>query len=68
MVVIPAGSFIMGSPVNEPDRAKDEAQVRVTIAVPFAVGKYAVTFDEWDSMRPGLPDQSRRGYRPIKPW
>jgi formylglycine-generating enzyme required for sulfatase activity len=36
MVVIPAGSFIMGSPVNEPERAKEEAQVRVTIAVPFA--------------------------------
>jgi len=61
MVVIPAGSFMMGSPVNEPERAKDEAQVRVTIAGPFAVGKYAVTFDEWDSC---AADGGCSGYKP----
>ena len=61
MVVIPAGSFMMGSPVSEPERAKDEAQVRVTIAVPFAVGKYAVTFDEWDSC---AADGGCSGYKP----
>src|SRR5262245_49607780 len=48
MVVIPAGSFTMGSPLNEPDRWSGETQVRVSFAAPFAVGKYAVTFDEWD--------------------
>src|SRR5262245_35538870 len=46
MVVVPAGTFAMGSPANEPERSADEAQVRVTIAARFAVGKYAVTFDE----------------------
>jgi formylglycine-generating enzyme required for sulfatase activity len=49
MVVVPAGAFTMGSPANEPERSNDEAEVRVTIAAPFAVGKYAVTFDEWDA-------------------
>ena len=49
MVVVPAGSFMMGSPENEPERSSDEDQVRVSIAAPFAVGKYAVTFDEWDA-------------------
>ncbi len=49
MVVVPAGSFMMGSPKDEPGRASDEDQVRVTIAKPFAVGAYEVTFDEWDA-------------------
>jgi formylglycine-generating enzyme required for sulfatase activity len=49
MVVVPAGHFTMGSPANEPSRGKDEAQVRVSIAAPFAVGRFAVTFDEWEA-------------------
>src|SRR5262249_14134279 len=49
MVVVPAGSFMMGSPSNEPGRFNDEEPVPVSIAEPFAVGKYAVTFDEWDA-------------------
>ena len=40
----------MGSPESEPERAKDEGpQHEVTIARPFAVGKFAVTFSEWDA-------------------
>ena len=50
MVVLPAGSFRMGSPSHEPRRHDDEGPVhRVTIAAPFAVGKYEVTFAEWDA-------------------
>ena len=46
MVVIPAGSFQMGS-VHGLD---DEKPVRrVTISRRFAVGKYEVTFGEWDA-------------------
>ena len=41
MVVIPAGTFIMGSPPNEAERNNDEGpQLKVTIAKPFAVGKF----------------------------
>ena len=39
MVVVPAGTFTMGSPANEPERVDGEEQVRVTIAAPFAVGR-----------------------------
>ena len=47
--MVPAGSFMMGSPPGDRDRTDDEGpQHRVTIAAPFAVGKYEVTFDEWD--------------------
>jgi formylglycine-generating enzyme required for sulfatase activity len=49
MVVAPAGTFTMGSPSSEPGRDKWEEQVRVTITRPFAVGRFAVTFDQWDA-------------------
>jgi formylglycine-generating enzyme required for sulfatase activity len=49
MVVIPAGSFLMGSPESDQDARDDERpQHRVTIAKPFAVSKVEVTFDEWN--------------------
>jgi formylglycine-generating enzyme required for sulfatase activity len=52
MVVIPAGRFMMGSPVNEKGRRDNEDdghghRHEVTIARPFAVGKLDVTFAEW---------------------
>ena len=50
MIVVPAGEFTMGSPDDEPDRNKNEGpQHNVTFASQFAVGRYAVTFDEWDA-------------------
>ena len=50
MVVLPAGSFTMGSPPGEEGRIGNEGpQRRVTIRHPFAVGKYEVTFAEWDA-------------------
>ena len=48
MVVVPAGSFTMGSPPDEEGRNDNEGpQHRVTIAKPFAVGKYEVTRGEF---------------------
>jgi formylglycine-generating enzyme required for sulfatase activity len=49
MMVVPAGNFTMGSPEDEPGRNNNETRMRFTIALPFAVGKYAVTFDEWEA-------------------
>lgn len=44
MVIVPAGSFTMGSPPDEPGRDKDEGpQRKVTIAQAFAVGRFEVT-------------------------
>jgi formylglycine-generating enzyme required for sulfatase activity len=62
MVVVPAGRFMMGSPSDEPERSNDEGpQHHVTIAKPFAVGKYAVTFAEWDVC---VADGGCGGYKP----
>jgi formylglycine-generating enzyme required for sulfatase activity len=58
MVVIPAGEFTMGSP---PSAQQAEAQHRVTIAAPFAVGKFTITFDEWEDCVKG---GGCTGYRP----
>ena len=48
MVVVPAGSFLMGSPASEEGRRDNEGPVhRVRIAVPFAVGVYEVTVGQF---------------------
>lgn len=50
MVVIPAGSFMLGSPLSEPQRFVWETQPHpVNIANRFAAGRFEVTFDEWDA-------------------
>ena len=58
MVVVPAGTYLMGSSDNEVARAPAGQRWRytdatplhqVTIAAPFAVGKFEVTFAEWDA-------------------
>ena len=65
MVVVPAGSFMMGSLPEEADRTYAEGpRRRVTIAQPLAVGKFEVTFSEWDTC------VTERGcsYRPKDGW
>jgi formylglycine-generating enzyme required for sulfatase activity/uncharacterized caspase-like protein len=48
MVVVPAGEFMMGSPKNEEGRSEyEDSQHRVTIAKPFAIGRFAVTQGEF---------------------
>ena len=50
LVVVPAGSFMMGSPPSEVGSHEDERPVpEVTIDAPFAVGVFEVTFAEWQA-------------------
>ncbi|MGH6815956.1 MAG: formylglycine-generating enzyme family protein [Hyphomicrobiaceae bacterium] len=48
MVVIPAGDFPMGSEAGEGDES-ERPRHKVTIAKPFAVSRFAITFAEWDA-------------------
>jgi formylglycine-generating enzyme required for sulfatase activity len=72
MVVVPAGSFAMGSPATEKGRNTNEGpQHSVTIAKPFAVSKFEVTFADWDACVSvgGCPQVNDsgfgRGTRPV---
>lgn len=70
MIRIPGGKFLMGSPESEQGRLKDEQQHDVVID-DFAIGKYPVTFAEYDRYceetgrsNPGEEDWGR-GQRPV---
>ena len=74
MVVAPSGSFAMGSTSSEiaalikefpSDKEwwqSEGPQRRVTISSAIAVGKFAVTFDEWDAC---VADGGCNGYKPA---
>jgi formylglycine-generating enzyme required for sulfatase activity len=47
LVSIPAGSFTMGSPVDEASRGDDEAEVEVRITKMFEMGRTVVTQGQW---------------------
>jgi formylglycine-generating enzyme required for sulfatase activity len=64
MIVVPAGSFMMGAPTTESQAqlyAIEIPQHAVTIAKPFAVSKYEVTFADWDACVTGA---GCNGYKP----
>jgi formylglycine-generating enzyme required for sulfatase activity len=47
LALVPAGTFTMGSPADEPGRADDEAAHPVEITRPFHMGVYHVTQEEY---------------------
>lgn len=48
MVVLPSGSFIMGTPDDEVGRQPDEGPMHeVTFSKPFALSRFTVTAGEW---------------------
>ena len=54
MVLLSSGTFLMGSPANEPERSDEEGpQHEVTVA-PFFMGRYPVTQTQWRFVA-GLP-------------
>ena len=73
MVVLPSGKFLMGSSVDDPHGfANQRPQHEVTIGYTLALGKYPVTFEEWDACvadggtRHKPEDQGwGRGKRPV---
>jgi formylglycine-generating enzyme required for sulfatase activity len=50
MIVVPKGEFMMGSPETEATRLDTESPLhKVVIAKAFAVSRFEVTFDEWNT-------------------
>ena len=74
MVVIPDGTFTMGSPADEAGREANEGPQREVTVQRFALAKTEVTFDQWQSCvddggcreNPDPSDRSwGRGSRPV---
>ena len=61
MVVIPEGTFMMGSPAAEEGRYYDEDPRHEVTLRSFAMGVKEVTFDEWEAC---VRDGGCNGYRP----
>lgn len=67
MVLIPAGSFIMGTPTNDPDRWTEEFPPHeVTITQPFLLGRYEVTQEHWSAVEDDTPARFDGLNRPIE--
>ena len=72
MIMIPAGSFLMGSSDSDPNSRDRERPSHEVDLQPFALGKYEVTFKEWEACVSGggcerEPDDQGwgRGDRPV---
>jgi formylglycine-generating enzyme required for sulfatase activity len=48
MVAIPGGEFLMGSPVDEANRKEDEGPQRKVKVAPFWMGKYEITWNQFE--------------------
>jgi formylglycine-generating enzyme required for sulfatase activity len=56
-VLIPAGTFVMGSPSDEPKREPDERQYEVKITKPFYLQTAEVTQRQWKRVMGGTPSR-----------
>ena len=65
MVLIPAGKFMMGSPVSEKPRFSNERQHEVTLIKPYYMGKHEVTQEQWESVMGNNPSQSKGEKLPV---
>ncbi|WP_232429460.1 formylglycine-generating enzyme family protein [Noviherbaspirillum autotrophicum] len=69
LIILPAGTFTMGSNTSDPS---EKPAHRVTLAKPFAIGKYEVTVDQWNACvtAGACPhvggDASRPGNTPVR--
>jgi formylglycine-generating enzyme required for sulfatase activity len=55
LVLIPAGTFKMGSPKTEAERVDDEAQHEVKITKPFFIGMHEVTQGQYEKIMGNNP-------------
>ena len=66
LVLIPAGTFLMGSPASEADRLSDETQHEVTLTQPFYLGKYPVTQAQWKAVMGSNPSHFQGDNLPVE--
>ncbi len=65
MVVIPAGSFTMGSPTGEKERFDHEGPLQdIRFDQPFAMSQHEVTFAQWDL----CVSYGECSHKPVDEW
>jgi formylglycine-generating enzyme required for sulfatase activity len=57
MVLLPAGTFSMGSPPDEPGREPGETLHRVALSRPFYLGRHEMTQEQWARVMGDNPSQ-----------
>jgi formylglycine-generating enzyme required for sulfatase activity len=65
VVFIPAGEFEMGSPMQEPERDKDESQHHIKLTKPFYMGKFEVTQIQYRTLIGENPSEFGGDKRPV---
>ncbi len=66
LILIQAGTFLMGSPASEADRVSDETQHEVTLTQPFYLGKYPVTQAQWRAVMGNNPSHFQGDTLPVE--
>ena len=66
MILCPAGTFIMGSPVNELGRNTSETTHQVIITKPFMIGKYPITQKQYFSIIGSNPSYFNGYNNPVE--
>ena len=64
--LIPAGTFLMGSPDSEKDRDKNEVQHKVTLTKPFYLGVYEVTQEQYEKVMGSNPSSNVGPKMPVE--
>ena len=65
LVLIPAGKFLMGSPASEMDRLPGETQHEVTLTMPYYIGKFEVTQEQWENEMGDNPSVTKGAKLPV---
>ena len=66
LVLIPAGSFTMGSPEGEKERLPGEKQHPVTISKAFYMGKFTVTQAQYSAVMDHNPSSFKGSKNPVE--
>ena len=66
MVFIPAGTFPMGSPEDEPERSDNESPQHSVTVPTFFIGRYPITQAQWQAVVALEPVEPTLSHQPFR--